>query len=307
MKYKIAFVIPVHNRLDYNKECLQILEQQKETLFFTNNEIHIILVDDGSTDGTGDWVRENMPEVIVLEGDGNLWYSGSMNLGMKHAYENMACDFIMVWENDIFPVDDYFNNLQKIIDDWDGNTLICSKLYYRVQPDIIFGAGGSFDFKTGRKSLIGRGEKDGPKYQVDLETDWFLGQGVLIHKDIVEKIGYFDDKNFPQYIADVDYGLRAKKGGCRNVVYHNLKLLNDTEMTGISHIKNKTVKQFFQSLFSIRADTNIIKDIKFYRIHTTSLLAYRVLIMKYLVYTGSFIKWKVLGWFGVQRKNQELF
>ena len=68
MKYKIAFVIPVFNRLEHNKECLKILEEQKDTKFFTRNEIIIIFVDDGSTDGTEAWIRENYPEVVVLRG-----------------------------------------------------------------------------------------------------------------------------------------------------------------------------------------------------------------------------------------------
>ena len=304
---KIVFVIPVHNRLEYNQECLQILKEQESTSFFQKNDIEIIVVDDGSTDGTGDWIREHFPKVIVLEGDGNLWYSASMNMGMKHAYEQMNADFIMVWENDIYPVDDYFEQLQTIVEDWDGKSFICSKLYYKIRPDKIFGMGGIFNLRTGEKSLIGRGETDGPDYQKDIEADWFLGQGVLIHKDIVKVVGYFDDKNFPQYSADVDYGVRVKKSGYKNMIYHKLKLLNDTGMTGISHKKEKTLFQFIESMFSIRSHTNIRRDFKFYRMHTTNILAYRVVLKKYYVYTGSFVKWKVLGWFGIRRKNDELF
>ena len=247
MKYRIAFVIPVHNRLKYNKECLQMLEKQKSTAFFRNNEISIIVVDDGSTDGTGDWIREHYPEVVILQGDGNLWYSGSMNMGMKYAFEHFQSDFIMVWENDIFPVNGYFDTLQRILEKWDGRTLICSKLYYRVQPDRIFGMGGTFDRKTGHKTLIGRTDVDGPEYQKDMEVDWFLGQGVLIHRDIVAEVGYLDEKNFPQYHADIDYSLRAIYKGYKNIVYHELGLLNDTETTGISHKKDKSLKDFFES------------------------------------------------------------
>lgn len=307
MRFKIAFVIPVHNRLEYNKECLQILEQQKETKFFKNNDIEIIVVDDGSTDGTGDWIRQNRKDVTVLQGDGNLWYSGSMNLGMKYAFKHFDSDFIMVWENDIYPVDGYYDNLQDILEGWDENTLICSKLYYRVQPDTIFGMGGTFDPKTGRKTLIGRTETDGPEYETDRDVDWFLGQGVLIHKDIIAKVGYLDEKNFPQYHADVDYSLRARYAGYKNIVYHNLKLLNDTSMTGISHKKDKSLKDFLESLTSIRSNQNIRKDLKFFKIHTTSIFAYKSLVRTYYTYTGSFVKWKVLGWFGKSRANEDLY
>jgi GT2 family glycosyltransferase len=140
-----------------------------------------------------------------------------------------------------------------------------------------------------------------------MEVDWFLGQGVLIHRNILEKAGLFDEVNFPQYHADIDYGVRAKKAGFHNLVYPNLKLLNDTEMTGLTHIKDKTFRQFFESLTSIRSNNNIVKDFKFNRIHTTSVLAYYYLIRKYFIYTASFLKWKILGWLGIRRKNEELY
>lgn len=307
MEYKIAFVIPVHNRLKYNQECLEMLVQQSKTRFFLENKVKIIVVDDGSTDGTGDWIRENHPEAVVLQGDGNLWFSGAINKGINYAFENFQSDFIMVWENDIFPVNGFFDHLQEILEKWDGKTVICSKLFYRVQPERIFGMGGTFDRKTGKRSLIGRTEIDGPQYQEDIEVDWFLGQGVMIHKEILEKVGLLDEKNFPQYHADVDYGLRAMKGGYKNIVYHNLKLLNDTEMTGISHKKDKSIKDFIESLTSIRSNMNIRKDLRFTRIHTTSIRAYMTLFKRYFVYTGSYLKWKVLGWFGKRKANEELY
>ncbi|MBN1183883.1 MAG: glycosyltransferase family 2 protein [Bacteroidales bacterium] len=304
---KIAFVIPVFNRLKYTMECLEILNAQKLTQFFLKNEIIIIVSDDGSTDGTDQWIHLNYPDVIVLKGNGNLWYSGSLNLGIRYALDKLAADFIMVWENDIYPVNNYFDNLQPILEAWDHETIICSKLYYKVKPEVIFGIGGTFNPRTGFRSLIGRLETDGPQYNKIMEVDWFLGQGVLIHRDIIKKTGYFDEINFPQYHADIDYGLRAKRAGYHNIVYPNLQLLNDTETTGISHIKNKTIKQFIESLFSIKSNTNIVKDFKFNKIHTTSILAYYFIIKKYGIYTASFIKWKALGWFGIKRKQEDLF
>lgn len=300
---KIAFVIPVFNRLKYTQECLTILNQQKSTRFFKENEITIIVSDDGSRDGTEEWIHENYPEVIVLKGTGNLWYSGSLNLGIRYAFDKLNCEFIMVWENDIFPIENYFDNLQPIIEKWDGQTLICSKLYYRNHPEKIFGVGGTFDTRTGAKSLIGQSEIDGPKYDQIMEVDWFLGQGVLIHKSILDKVGLFDEVNFPQYHADVDYGLRAKKGGFKNIVYPNLKLLNDTEMTGLSHKKEKTFKDFIDSMTTIGSNYNIKKDIRFYRVHTTSPVAYLNLLHKYVTYIGGYFKWMILGLLGITKKG----
>lgn len=302
----IAFVIPVHNRLEYNQECLHILAGQEVTAFFKENNVSIIVIDDGSTDGTGDWIREYYPEVIVLEGDGNLWYSGSINLGIKYALSELQCEYIQIWENDIIPANGYFDHMQDVLDNCDESTLISSKLVYKNQPEIIHSMGGIFNSRTGEKGLIARNQKDGPEHQKALEIDWFSGQQVLIHKSVFERVGYFDEVNFPQYHADIDFSLRARNKGCKIMMYPSLKLLNDTEATGINYIPDPTLRQFIQSLFSLRSNTNIRRNIKFWRKHTTSVIAYKNLLMVYIVHIGNFVRWKVLGWFGITKKNQKL-
>jgi len=303
----VALLIPVFNRLDYTKSCLNELKHHENTRFFKENTVYIIVIDDGSTDGTADWITTHFPKVIIVQGTGDLWWSGSMNLGINHALNNLNCEFVFFWENDIIPDTGYFDNLQHILENWEEGTIVCSKIVYRIRPDIIFAMGGIFNFNTGKKKLIGRGEKDSAKYNKIIEADWFCGQGILFHKSVFEKVGYFNEKDFPQYHGDSDFALRAKKAGFKNLVYPELRLLNDTATTGISHISNKTFKQFFQSFISIRSNTNLLKDIKFYRHHTTNIFAFRYLLYTYFLYTAGFIKWKFLGLFGINRKNEELY
>ncbi len=303
---QIAVLIPVYNRLSLTQTCLNNLDKYKESPFFKNNKIHIIVIDDASTDGTDAWIRLNYPDIIVLKGTGNLWWSGSMNLGIKYGLNELDCDFIFLWQDDVIPDVQYFDNLHYNIQTWESGSIICSKIYFKAFPDKIFAMGGIFNSHTGYKRLIGRLETDGPAYEKVLEADWFCGQGILIHKSIFAQIGYMDEKVFPQYHGDSDFALRAKESGIRNLVYPNLKLWNDTSTTGISHKKNKTLKQFAESLFSIRSNSNIIKDFQFYQRHATSVLAYGSIINRYFIYIGSYIKWKVLGWIGIQRADEEL-
>lgn len=303
----IALLIPVHNRLDYTKDCLKVLEQHRNKLFFVSNTVFTILIDDGSTDGTFAWIKDNYPEVIILHGNGTLWWSGSMNLGTKYALETLKCDFILTWENDITPFPEYFDNLQLVINNLKEVQIACSKIYYKINSTRIFAMGGIFDSRSGYKNLIGRLEDDSEEYQHVKDVDWFCGQGILIHKSVFARIGYFDEKVFPQYYGDADFALRAKKSGFKNLVFPELKLTNDTSTTGISHIKNKTIRQFLDSFFSIRSNANIIKDIQFYNRHATSVLAYNAILKRQFRYIGGFIKWKILGMFGIQRKNVEFY
>jgi GT2 family glycosyltransferase len=300
---KIFFVIPVFNRLKYTKECLKILEDNQESTFFKNNTIEIVIADDGSTDGTHEWVKTNYPKVVVLKGSGNLWYSGSMNLGISYALKDASCDYIMIWENDIFPDESFFKNLQKIIEQSKNPDIICAKIFFRNPPDRIFSMGGYFNLKTGRKEIIGYMKPDSHEFNNVLSVDWFCGQGVLVPRVVFDKIGLFDANAFPQYHGDSDFALRAKKAGFSILVHPELRVWNDTETSGLSHIKNKSLKIFIRSLYSIRSNNNISKDIKFYRRHTTSARAYLTLVKSYVWYIGSYLMWKTLGLFHIEKKD----
>src|ERR1044071_9943972 len=92
----IYIIIPVHNRLEATRRCLESLRNQMFTRF------QILLVDDGSTDGTSEFVKENYPDVMLLTGDGNLWWTGAINLGIRYALlRGSANDAVLVINNDV--------------------------------------------------------------------------------------------------------------------------------------------------------------------------------------------------------------
>ena len=74
----------MHNRKEYTHQCLLSIYKQ------TNKNFIVIVIDDGSTDGTGEMITNEFPEVILLKGDGNLWWTKAINLGIKHALKYNA-------------------------------------------------------------------------------------------------------------------------------------------------------------------------------------------------------------------------
>ena len=67
----LFIVIPVHNRKHFTRDCLLSLRKQ------TFQNFTIIVIDDGSSDGTGEMIQKEFPEVVLLHGDGNLWWTGN--------------------------------------------------------------------------------------------------------------------------------------------------------------------------------------------------------------------------------------
>ena len=128
MSLKIALVFPIHNNLEYTKKGLADIYH----CFMANPEdklpINIVITDDGSTDGSYEWIHANYPNVILLKGNGNLWWSGGMNMAVKYVLDNLNMEYILLWNNDISPDKNYFKNLFKILGNMDSRTIICSKI-----------------------------------------------------------------------------------------------------------------------------------------------------------------------------------
>lgn len=300
---KLAIVIPVFNALEYTKRCLGELKGPLAMVNYEKFNTSIVVIDDGSTDGSGEWIRKNYPEVIVCQGDGNLWWSGGVNMGIHYAIETLNTDYILLWNNDIRPSTNYFTCLFDILISNPLNNIILSSIYVDNQSErIIFSMGGNFNMVNGKHSLIGFGKKAESFIKPDLEINWFPGMGTVIHTTVFNEIGFFDAKHFPQYEGDADFALRAFKAGYKLTLYTQLEIWNDRENTGFSN--DKSWMTFIRSLTSRKSSKNIYRDILFYNRHGKSIFVYRELFRKYFFHIAGFFKWKFLKLFGLQRKNR---
>jgi GT2 family glycosyltransferase len=298
---KIALIFSIFNKLEYTKKGLSDIYDCFEAKSSDILPVNIVITDDGSTDGSYEWIKNNYPDIHVLKGDGTLWWSGGINRAAHHAIEHLNNDYILLWNNDIEPQKTYFKNLFQLLEENDTNNIICSKIYMKGTNDTIFSMGGNFNPRTGRQRLNGNGIKNNEYYNIPKTADWFPGMGTIIHKKIFDKIGFFDEKKFPQYHGDADFALRARKAGFIITAYPQLIIWNDRSNTGLSN--NSTFTAFIKSLYTLKSNFNVCRDISFYNRHATSFLAYGALINKYFRHIGGYIKWKFLGLFGLRRKR----
>lgn len=296
---KIAIVIPVFNGLEFTKACLKNFYNPDNSIENNELEYSVVIVDDGSTDGSGDWIKSNFPQVKILNGDGELWWSGGINLAVRYALDELQSDYILWWNNDIIADDNYFTKLSELLKNNDSNVILGSKIYLAQDGKTVWSVGGEYNPKNGFKDMIGRGQSDSGELSQIKECQWLPGMGTVTHKSVYEKIGYLDDDNFPQYHGDSDFTYRAFKAGFKILAYPELKIFNNTENSGLKH--GESFKRLRQSLFSIRSNFNIKKDLLFNKKHAESIFAYKVMFAKYFKYIGGFFKWKLLGLFGRSR------
>ena len=91
----VFICIPVFNRLSYTISCIKSIREQSYTHYKT------IICDDNSTDGTAEYLLKNAPDVTVLHGDGNLWWTGGTNKCVEYALKiAKPDDYIFTLNND---------------------------------------------------------------------------------------------------------------------------------------------------------------------------------------------------------------
>lgn len=249
----IYIVIPVFNRVQYTLACIEALSRQ------TYPHYRIIVVDDGSTDGTSGIISSANSHVILLQGDGNLWWTGSTNLGVKHAIamSDSDHDCILTLNNDLTVKENYLAELISAAQQF-PDTLIGSASVDINAPDTIHYAGTKWNSRTAAyRSAIARETTypDLVKKGKLIPTDLLPGRGVLIPITIFKKIGLYDQKHFPHYMADEDFALRAKKAGFKLGISTGAVVHNHVHATGLKH-KKKNMQYYIDVFTSMRSPAN---------------------------------------------------
>lgn len=197
-KKSVYVLIPVHNRKQITLKCLAMLSQNGDL-----ERCYVVVVDDGSTDGTGQAMREQYPGVKILQGDGNLWWTGAIALGMQYAYKQGAEFF--VWLNDDCQLAaKTLNHLVEFGRSHPGSIIGCQGFEADQVDAIAFGGK--------RKTWQGYRFLQAPIGQV-LPCDLLSGNIVCMPRAVVEKIGYPDSKLVPHYGGDALFLIRAQKAG----------------------------------------------------------------------------------------------
>src|SRR4030067_1872196 len=283
----IWICIPVYNNIKYTLGCLESL--QKQTL----RDFKIIVCDDGSSDNTSEIIKKNFPEVILLKGDGNLWWAGAMNQCLKYAlYRGKKNDFVLLLNNDLIVRDDY---LQNLITAAKPNEMLSSITVNVENENNIVYAGELLDMFSARSMMIHRNFKKYEKLN-EWEADLLTGRGTLFSLQLLEQIGLMHNQLMPQYGADVEFSVRAKHAGYKLKVNKNAKVYSFVENTGKASIyKKSSIKDFISSFTSLKSPNYYKSRFYFAKVYTPKFWLPVFLFLQLTWITGGFIKRSLLG------------
>ncbi|PZD72426.1 hypothetical protein C1752_03593 [Acaryochloris thomasi RCC1774] len=196
----VFIIIPVHNRKSITFSCLKHLREIGDLCRY-----QIVVVDDGSTDGTFTMLEEDFPEVTVLSGDGDLWWAGAIVRGMEYAIEHGA-DYFVWLNDDTFPS---VGTIKRMVAECAEHTkIIASAQCYSAQNLQYPTYGGH------KKSLTSTRLIFTPKNSL-VECDCLSGNLVCFPKIVVDQLGFPPADKLPHCLADIAYTWQAKKYGYR--------------------------------------------------------------------------------------------
>lgn len=185
--------------------CLRSLAAQVEP-------VAVVLVDNGSTDGSVEAVRREFREVTVLETGRNLGYAGGNNVGLRHALAG-GSNYLFVLNNDTWLAPDCVLRLRSELAAFPDFVAAAPKSLQGASPDRIHFAGGRIA-RSGISYHVGLGEPDGPAHDVAGETEWITGCALFASREGFERVGLFDERYFLLF-EDLDWCMRARRLGWR--------------------------------------------------------------------------------------------
>lgn len=202
---KVTVVIPNYNGIRFLKGCLDsVLAQAADT-----PEYRVVIVDNGSDDGSLELLQENYPQVHVEALPENTGFCHAVNVGLHLS----ASPYVILLNNDTKVKPEFIKSLCYAIESKTDAFSVSAKMLMWDDPELLDDAGDRYCV-FGWAYARGKG-KHAERYSVPCEIFSACGGAAIYRKSIFEEIGYFDEEHFA-YMEDLDIGYRARIYGYRS-------------------------------------------------------------------------------------------
>jgi GT2 family glycosyltransferase len=225
---KVSIIILTWNGLDYTRRCLETLRGR--TAF---PDYEVVVVDNGSTDGTVEYLR-SLPWLRLLENGSNLGFVRGNNRGMAESVGDS--DFVLLNNDTEIIQPDWLSRLQATAYSAPEVGIVGARL--RRPDGMLQHAGTYMPVETFWGQQVGAGEKDVNQFNADAEVEGVVFACAYIKREVAERVGPLDDDYF-SYFEDSDYCLRARGQGFKVVCCGSATVVHhentSTKVNKVSH------------------------------------------------------------------------
>lgn len=198
---KTTVVIPNYNGIAYLRDCL--------TSLYESGAAEVVVVDNGSADGSAELVRTQFPQVKLVALTENRGFSAAVNIGIQYA----QTEYVYLLNNDTRIYPDTIPVLERAMDRHPDAFSVASKMLQMSEPERIDSAG---DFYCALGWAFARGkDKPSSKYEKECRIFSSCAGAAMYRTELLKELGGFDENHFA-YLEDVDIGYRANIYGYRN-------------------------------------------------------------------------------------------
>jgi GT2 family glycosyltransferase len=204
---RVCIIVLTWKNYDLTRDCLSSLRR----IDYSN--VEIVLVDNGSGDGSAERLASEFPEVRLIHNETNLGFPAGNNVAIRDAMLRNP-DYFLLLNNDTLVASDFLSKLVRVAESDEKIGLVNPKILYFEPDDRIWYGGGFYKpwWSTGK--VRGQNRRDLGNYNETTEVSFVTGCACLIKAEVVRKIGLLDESFFLGF-EDLDWTLRAMHGGFR--------------------------------------------------------------------------------------------
>ena len=237
--YIITIIIPNFSGKRFLEICLDSIILQNF------HDFSVVVVDNGSVDGSVEFIKDHYPDVQVIEFKENKGFAAAINEGIKKANNKYIC----LLNNDIELDPDFLKEMVTVLEREKEIGYCAAKMYDYYDRNILDGAGDGV-FKAGAGYRLGTLENDIGIYDYQRKVFGACAGAAVYRGSFFEKVGYFDE-DFFAYLEDVDINFRANLFSVTCLYVPNAKVFHIGSATTGSTFNNFTVRFTTKNIFNV--------------------------------------------------------
>ena len=224
----------------------------------------VLLVDNGSMDGSPEKLRERFRDIEVIENRKNLGYAEGNNVGIRRALEGGA-DYLFIINNDALAEKDAVERLVECAERNPAIAVVGAKTLLYTDPSVIYGAWGVKNYRNVVTRIEGENCPDGERYEMERDVDYVLGCAFLVRGEAARRVGLMDPEYFA-YHDELDWCERLRKEGWRVVFSPGARVLHRGSLS-LKRAGASLARDYFLARNSVRfikKHGNTLQQVKFF-------------------------------------------